>query len=231
MTRPDPFVTLLTSASDPAALEHLGRYESKKSVFLGHAARVEKAADVDHFVAAVRAEHPEARHVCYAAVFRENGGNDPSSGAQNERMSDDGEPSGTAAKPILEAIRFSGVQDCAVAVSRKFGGTLLGAGGLVRAYSSAASQALAAAPRAQMVRRKRLRIAVGYSRLKTLDHVAHRFGANVDGRTYAQNVVTTFLVDSEKAAAFTRALVQAFSGGPEIADRGTILAVRPITSG
>jgi uncharacterized YigZ family protein len=222
-----PFLTLLTPVGDPQALRHLGVYESRGSVFDAHAARVDGPGDVEAFVQAVRDEHPQARHVCYAAVYSMNGGDDPASGAQGERMSDDGEPSGTAAKPILEAIRFSGVRNCAVAVSRKFGGTLLGAGGLVRAYSSAASQALAAAPRALLVRRRCLRITVGYPRLKTLDHLADRFGAQAQDRSYTQEVTTTFAVDEERTTDFEDALTRAFAGRPDIIDEGVILAVRP----
>ena len=225
----EPFITLLVPAGDPASLRHLGSYEDRKSLFLGHAARVDSAADYERFIADVRAEHPEARHVCSAAVFSENGGDDPASGASAERMGDDGEPSGTAARPILEEIRYSGVRNCAVAVSRKFGGTLLGAGGLVRAYSTAASTALAAAPRAELVRQARLRVKVGYPRLKTLDHLFARFGARTEKRDYAQEVTTVFCVDEERKQPLCDALVQAFAGDPGIEDLGIVLAARPLS--
>lgn len=219
----------MTPSSDPHALDHLGVYESRKSVFYGYAARVENAADVDAFVAAVRDEHPEARHVCYAALFRENGGNDPSTGAESERISDDGEPSGTAGKPILEAIRFSGIQNCAVAVSRKFGGTLLGAGGLVRAYSSAASQALAAAERGYLVRCSQLMITLDYSRLKTLDHLVQTFHGVVADRAYTQNVTSTITVDFDQKQPFCDAVTQAFAGDVTPVDKGIVLTLRPVS--
>lgn len=224
----EPFVTLLIPAGDPASLRHLGSYEDRKSLFLGHAARVDSAADYERFVRDVRAEHPEARHVCSAAVFTEADGDDPASGAVCERMSDDGEPSGTAARPILDAIRYSGVRDCAVAVSRKFGGTLLGAGGLVRAYSTAASSALAAAPRAELVRQARIRVRVGYARLKTLDHLLARFGARTEKREYAQDVTTIADVDETDRRHLKEAIVQAFAGDPGIEDLGSVLTVRPL---
>ena len=225
------FVTLLTDVDSAAALDHLSDYESRKSVFLGHAARVDDAEDVERFVARVRQDHPEARHVCYAALFRENGGDDPASGAQNERISDDGEPSGTAARPILEAIRFSGVQNCAVAISRRFGGTLLGAGGLVRAYSTAASQALAAAPKGELVRRSRMAVTVGYAQLKTLDHLSSTFGVDVENRDYAQGVRSVLLVDLSRRKPFLDALTQALANTAVVHDLGIALVVRPIPAG
>ncbi len=224
------FVTLLVPSGDPASLRHLGSYEDRKSLFLGHAARVGGPAEYERFVRDVRDEHPEARHVCSAAVFIEGDGHDPASGTVCERMSDDGEPSGTAARPILEAIRYSGVRDCAVAVSRKFGGTLLGAGGLVRAYSTAASSALAAAPRAELVRQARLLVRVGYPRLKTLDHLLDRFGARVEKRDYTQDVTTIADVDETDRRHLKESIVQVFAGDPGIEDLGTVLTVRPLPS-
>lgn len=85
----------------------------------------------------VSEQYPNATHYCYAAVF---GGND-----RRERSSDNGEPSGTAARPILSVIRGRGLTDTAVAVVRYFGGTLLGTGGLAHAYSGSAEDALSSA--------------------------------------------------------------------------------------
>ena len=132
--------TILNTPDDPA---HDSLVE-KKSEFIGDAAHVDTLDEALAFVAAIREQHPKARHVAYAAVC---GGAD---GRLSERMSDDGEPSGTAGKPILDVLKQSGTTDCVVAVTRYFGGILLGSGGLVRAYSSAASLAMKAARAARI---------------------------------------------------------------------------------
>ena len=133
--------TILNTPDDPA---HDSLVE-KKSEFIGDAAHVDTLDEALAFVAAIREQHPKARHVAYAAVC---GGAD---GRLSERMSDDGEPSGTAGKPILDVLKQSGTTDCVVAVTRYFGGILLGSGGLVRAYSSAASLAMKAARAARIM--------------------------------------------------------------------------------
>ena len=139
--------TILNTPDDPA---HDSLVE-KKSEFIGDAAHVDTLDEALAFVAAIREQHPKARHVAYAAVC---GGAD---GRLSERMSDDGEPSGTAGKPILDVLKQSGTTDCVVAVTRYFGGILLGSGGLVRAYSSAASLAMKAARAARIMTAKRYR--------------------------------------------------------------------------
>ena len=106
----------------------------KKSRFLGVAMYVETEEEVQEILAATRKEHYSARHVCYAYSI----------GEENPRLkfSDDGEPGGTAGKPILDVINGSGIYNILVVVTRYFGGVLLGTGGLVRAYSEAAKSAV-----------------------------------------------------------------------------------------
>lgn len=123
------FVTLAA----PAAAELV----EKKSRFIGYAAPVADEAAALAFVQEIKARHRDATHNCYAY---QAGDND-----QFQRSSDDGEPSGTAGRPILEVIRGRGLKNTAVVVTRYFGGILLGTGGLVRAYGAAAKLALEAA--------------------------------------------------------------------------------------
>lgn len=110
--------------------------EIKRSHFLGLAARTTSEAQAREFIASRRALYPDARHHCSAFIIA-NPGVTPT-----ERSNDDGEPSGTAGKPMLEVVRGSQIFDVTVVVTRYFGGTLLGTGGLVRAYSQATTQAL-----------------------------------------------------------------------------------------
>ena len=127
--------TILNTPDDPA---HDSLVE-KKSEFIGDAAHVDTLDEALAFVAAIREQHPKARHVAYAAVC---GGAD---GRLSERMSDDGEPSGTAGVPVLDVLLKENLVNVCVVATRYFGGTLLGAGGLVRAYSHTSKIAIEAA--------------------------------------------------------------------------------------
>ncbi|MBP5655814.1 MAG: YigZ family protein [Clostridiales bacterium] len=113
------------------------RIEIKQSVFIGCARRIQSPEDASDFIAEQRSLYPDARHSCYAWVL--------SCGVNMSKYSDDGEPSGTAGMPLLNIIQSKGLTDCAVCVTRYFGGILLGKGGLARAYTEAGTSALAGA--------------------------------------------------------------------------------------
>lgn len=108
-------------------------YEDRKSVFIGMAMPVSSESEAIAFIESVKKRYPDARHHVYAYVLREN---------STMRFTDDREPQGTAGMPVLDVIRKNGCTDVAIVVTRYFGGTLLGTGGLVRAYTSAAIGAL-----------------------------------------------------------------------------------------
>lgn len=132
-----------------AGVDVCAELEVRKSRFLAVLRRVGSAAEARDLVETQRRRHYDARHHCSASVLREDTG--PPIG----RSSDDGEPSGTAGLPMLQVLLGTGLAEVAVVVTRYFGGTLLGAGGLVRAYSGVTAQAVAAA---QTVRRQRLEL-------------------------------------------------------------------------
>ncbi len=112
------------------------RFTEKRSEFIGNAAPVKTDEEAVAFVNSVRKKYPDARHNVYAYTVLEN---------NITRYSDDGEPKGTAGIPVLEVLKKNGVTDCAVVVTRYFGGILLGAGGLARAYTKSAADAVEAA--------------------------------------------------------------------------------------
>ena len=122
------YITLGVPAED--------RFTEKKSVFIGNAARVETEEEAIAFVKKIKAKYPDARHNVYAYILREN---------NLSRFTDDGEPHGTAGMPVMSVLRGKNLVDCAVVVTRYFGGTLLGTGGLVRAYGKSAKEGLLAA--------------------------------------------------------------------------------------
>lgn len=116
--------------------EATGTIYEKKSEFIGYIAHAKTEAEAQEFLAKIRKKHYDARHHCYAYIIKNDG---------IIRQSDDGEPSKTAGMPILEVLRHSGLEDAIIVVTRYFGGTLLGTGGLVRAYTEGAKAALNAA--------------------------------------------------------------------------------------
>ncbi|KHK51959.1 elongation factor [Ralstonia sp. A12] len=124
----------------------------KKSRFIGWAVPVEDRAAAMEVVARLRAEHPAATHVCWALL----------AGGQSG-MSDDGEPSGTAGRPILEVLRHHDLDSTLGAVVRYFGGVKLGAGGLVRAYTDAIATALMQAERVERIARTTLTLVTDYA--------------------------------------------------------------------
>ncbi|OZG63079.1 Thymidylate synthase [Bifidobacterium lemurum] len=193
--------TILNPVDQPA---HASLVE-KKSEFIGDAAHIDSLEDALAFVETIRERHPKARHVAYAAVI---GGAD---GRLSERMSDDGEPSGTAGKPILDVLRQSGSTDCVVAVTRYFGGILLGSGGLVRAYSSAASLAMKAAATASIVPCRRYRLVLDYPQLARLRQLLAQSDGTQDQETYTDKVELVVAVPVEGAARFEERVRESFN--------------------
>ncbi len=129
-------------------------YEDRKSVFIGEACPVSTEADAIAFVDSVKKRYPDARHHVYAYVLRENSA---------MRFTDDHEPAGTAGMPVLDIIRKNGCTDTVIVVTRYFGGTLLGTGGLVRAYTAAALGALESAEIIRYDVYTSLKMSVSYS--------------------------------------------------------------------
>ena len=129
-------------------------YEDRKSVFIGEAMPISTEAEAISFIDSVKKRYPDARHHVYAYVLREN---------SIMRFTDDHEPQGTAGMPVLDIIRKNGCTDVVIVVTRYFGGTLLGTGGLVRAYTAAAVGALEAAEIIRYDIYVSLEISVSYS--------------------------------------------------------------------
>lgn len=193
--------TILDPVSEPAH----DAFVEKKSEFIGDAAHIDSLDEALAFVATIRDQHPKARHVAYAAVV---GGSD---GRVSERMSDDGEPSGTAGKPILDVLRANDLTDCVVAVTRYFGGILLGSGGLIRAYSTGASIAVKAAKGADIVPCRRYLVTLDYPQLARFQQLL----ASVDGvqsdETYAADVTLTATLPLDNTAVFEERVRETFN--------------------
>lgn len=134
----------------------------KKSRFIGQACPADTEAQALAYIKQVREQNREANHTCYAYIIGKNEG--------IMRYSDDGEPGGTAGMPILSVIRAQKVVDCCVTVTRYFGGILLGASGLVRAYTKATASALSAARVIHMEASIRFWVGMDYSMWERVNH-------------------------------------------------------------
>lgn len=166
--------------------------EIKKSRFLGHVAPVATEAEARAVIAERRSLHPKARHHCTAFVL--------DSDSRTQRFSDDGEPAGTAGTPILEVVTGHGLTYVVAVVTRYFGGTLLGAGGLVRAYGQATSAALDTAAVVTKHELVAVHAAVDYAQANALERAA----GSRDWRTraeYGANVGLDLLVPVAEADA------------------------------
>ena len=133
-------------------------------------------------LANVKQQYPDARHHCWAYLL--GNPHSPSSAA----MADDGEPSGTAGKPILNVLQHKGVGDVIVIVTRYFGGIKLGAGGLVRAYSASAQQAMEQLPTREEVRLYEVSIDIDFKHEQFIRHLCEQFSGKVASCDYAQHV-------------------------------------------
>lgn len=153
--------------------------EERKSIFIGHATPVPNEEAARAFIESKKREYHDATHNCYAYIL--NGG-------AVARYSDDGEPSGTAGIPILNVAKMSGACDFCVVVTRYFGGILLGAGGLVRAYTSAAKIAVDAAGLAVYEEFALFRISLSYSDYQRLTVALARIGATEENCDFGENV-------------------------------------------
>ena len=156
-----------------------GEYEEKKSRFLAAAAHVESEAEAVAFLEKVRAANRTARHNVYAYKLREG---------SRERYSDDGEPAKTAGTPVLEVIGHSGLTDVIIVVTRYFGGILLGTGGLVRAYTTAASRALEAADKVTVQPVVRLTMTVDYPLYERAALLVTAAGGTLDDPVFTDRV-------------------------------------------
>ncbi|GAX89643.1 YigZ family protein [Effusibacillus lacus] len=181
----------------------------KKSRFIGYALPVETEEEAIRFVEAIRKKHWDATHNCYAYQI---GSHD-----EIQRSNDDGEPAGTAGKPILEVIRKEGLKNTAVVVTRYFGGIMLGAGGLVRAYGQTAGAALKAAGIVTRSLFQTVYVGIDYTWLGKVENETLQAGYFVDSTEYSDRVRVSVLVPAEEAERYTKLITNATHGQAEIA--------------
>lgn len=184
------------------------RHESEKiiekSKFLTYSAHVESEEDARAFVAEIRKMHSLATHVCYAFIADKTG--------NLQRFSDDGEPQGTAGVPMLEVLKAKKLFETAVAVVRYFGGIKLGAGGLVRAYSSSVAENLDGADIRVLEMCQELLIEVDYTGIDSVQKYLSTHPCSLLSTDYGEKVLFTVAVKKADADGFVSALVDYMQG-------------------
>lgn len=178
------------------------------SRFITLAGRVETIETAKAFIAAVRAEFPDANHHVYA--FRVGHGSSVIDG-----VSDDGEPSGTSGPPVLAVLRGSDIGDIAIVVTRYFGGTKLGTGGLTRAYGEAARTVLAEMPLERKIAWSKLAADMPYSLYELVNRLLPTYEAVVEDQEFGALVTLYFRVPAAHVGALSAAIVELSSGTVE----------------
>lgn len=184
--------------------------EEKKSRFIAQLAHVETEEEALAFLDEVRAKHRMARHNVYAYVLRGEGA------SQRIRYSDDGEPQKTAGMPVLQAIQHAGLTDLIVAVTRYFGGTLLGTGGLVRAYTQATQAGIEAAELVRVSRCVDIHASVPYPQYEQVARIAADAGAKTLDVAYTDKVTLHLRMLEGTQEPFLRKMTELFRGQEQI---------------
>ncbi len=177
-------------------------FVEKRSTFIGHVRMVETEEEAKDFVAAIKKEHYDARHNCWCYAIKDG----------PTRYSDDGEPQGTAGVPMLEVFQKQGITNFVCVVTRYFGGILLGAGGLLRAYTKGAKDALDAAGVAVVRRWVEVSIPCSYSLFERLKLETEAASGIITDIEYASDVTIKALLPEESAQEFSDHIFDMTSG-------------------
>ncbi len=205
------------------AKEARASIEIQKSRFIATASPAFTVEQAREFIERIRAEFPGATHNVPVFLI----GKEPS---LIEHCSDDGEPSGTAGKPALAVLKGSGLRDVAMVITRYFGGTNLGTGGLVRAYSDAVREVLKILPRAQKLPTQVVRFSLGYSLYERAKLLIQRLDGIIEGEDFAAEVTLSIRLPIEQVPQFRSELMNLTNGNVQFeiiqTDQNTIFPIR-----
>ena len=191
-----------------------GEIVEKKSRFIATVRLVESEEEALSCLEALRKKYWDARHNCFVYIIGEN--------QETVRCSDDGEPSGTAGRPMLDVVQGAGLRNVLVVVTRYFGGTLLGTGGLVRAYTAAAKAGVEASEVIEKIPAVQFLVKVTYNQIGTLLYLLGQRGYSQLESEYAEDVSVRFLVPLTERTSMEKQLLESFQGSAktEIEDYG-----------
>ena len=181
-----------------------GTVTEKKSRFIAEAFHVENEDEALSRIESEKKKYYDARHTCFAYVIGPSG--------NTVRAGDDGEPSGTAGRPILDCITHAGLSDVCVTVTRYFGGTLLGTGGLVKAYTQAAEAAIADAKKAVMKEADKLSVRADYTDTGKLQYFFAQNDLKVTDSVYDEAVTFNILSETDRTEMIIKKITELTSG-------------------
>ena len=188
-------------------------FTEKKSVFIGQTFWVTTENEAEEAIASVRKTYPDATHVCCAYILRKE---------SLQRFSDDGEPSGTAGMPILHVISSKKLCDTLITVTRYFGGILLGAGGLVRAYSRSASDSVEEAGYAEIVPFTEFSIEYGYELHNQIERALLQAGAEITGKSFTEKISLTAVIRSDSYESLRDGIKNVWHKNVEIKEKSAV---------
>jgi uncharacterized YigZ family protein len=166
--------------------------EIKRSLFITTVEHVKNRQEANQFIKQIQEKYPDANHNCWAYIA-----GDPKN-TIDLGMSDDGEPTGTAGKPMLNVLQHKGIGEIGVVITRYFGGTKLGTGGLVRAYSSSVQQAIAALPLNEFIAFEPAQIKLPYPLESLIRHILKTHNIKIKEVIYQERVVINVEIPSLK---------------------------------
>ncbi|MDE6260710.1 MAG: YigZ family protein [Oscillospiraceae bacterium] len=193
-------------------------FTEKRSTFIGHVWPVETEDEARARIDEMKKKYHDARHNCWCYLIKDG----------PVRYSDDGEPQGTAGQPMLGVFQKEGVTNVCCVVTRYFGGVLLGAGGLVRAYTQSAKDALDAAGISVVRRWVAMEVPCTYSQFEEVRREVFHFGGVVEGADYGADVLLSVLIPEERAELFTAHLFDASAGTIEALESGEAFRAAPL---
>ena len=183
--------------------EACDEFVEKRSRFIGYAKPVKTQEEAMDFINSIRSKHWDATHNVYAYVLRDG---------QSRRYSDDGEPSGTAGVPVLDVLLKENITDCVVVATRYFGGVLLGAGGLVRAYSHTSKIAVEAAGIIKMSVCSVMKVTCDYNFYGKLSSLIPEYGGITENTDFGENVTVEFYLPKANEGSFSAKLIDSSLG-------------------
>lgn len=189
-----------------------GEITEKKSHFIAYITHIESKEEADEFISTIKKKHYDARHNVYAYIL--------SSG--EKKYSDDGEPSKTGGFPVLEMLEKENITDVVCVVTRYFGGTLLGVGGLIRAYTLAAKTALDIAGKKEKQMCDILETSINYSDFDSFAHITEEMGIEIIMKEYSEKISLTLSSPTLKTEQYINKITEQFNGSITFATKETV---------
>ena len=196
-------------------------FTEKRSTFIGHVFPVETEEQARERIEEMKKKYHDARHNCWCYTIKDG----------PVRYSDDGEPQGTAGQPMLGVFQKEGVTNVCCVVTRYFGGVLLGAGGLVRAYARSAKDALDAAGISVVRRWVAMEAPCTYGQFEEVRREVLRFGGVEEEVDYGADVVLSVLIPEEEAERFAAHLLDVSAGTVQVLEAGEVFRAVPLNRG